>query len=450
MSRKFLILPVIMVFSLLLTAVASSGAAPLPQNNWPTPTFTPTYDPMPNLKISSGIYRPDPTLYCYPIGAPLGANVYITNKGGGQTGAFNVALTIDGRTLTRTVNGMSGYETTSVWFGDSGISTQPVTFVVDVDGQVTERRENDNTFTEKLETTDLYPPLCETPTPSPVPDLPDLETSWIVYGNEDGISCQENNEPVGVLAQIRNNGTQAAGPFTVKATLWDMYSQDQNYTRDISGLAVNETVYLWFPEFGVIEDVFGDVLSVMTDVNEQVEEITEMNNRYNIEDLQIPSGECTPVQGNKELLENGNFELGEARTVSNWTSSNLKRNDARVCTSDAVHGGQCAFQFKGSANQARILLQKITPNISSGMLTFSGWIETENLQPGAKLIMQVRYKNGTRERVVVRPQLNSTDYTYFAEQYAVRNKVASIKILVKAAQGGGLFRVDDLSVNLDY
>lgn len=408
MSKKFAGFLVLVSSLMLFAMISSVGAAT------PSASFEPTSVPLPNLTFKDVVFKTN---------CDQSANVIvkIVNQGYKTQDTFDVTLTADNQTYTATIYGLGTLEPLDIDFEDLPMASGTVVAVtLDPTGQLSEGNEADNNRTVTYTASGC------------VEEKPDLAVMG-VYAPD----CDR----MGISVDIENYGTANSPASELSITVGG-----QTYTRAIQPLSPNTIDHVMFPELAYTTDT----VTVVVDTLNQVAESDE-NNTFTLtmEKVWWLCFEPTPVPQSEELLENGDFEIGESRTVSDWKVNNLKQNDYRVCndtTAQVAFGGQCAFQFKGASNQPRILLQNTKPNISSGTLKFSGWIETRNLEAGAKVIMIVRYQDGTRERVVVRPALNTTPYTQFNEYHAVRGPVAAVKVQVKAAQNGGLFRVDGLSV----
>ena len=137
---------------------------PTPTNTpTPTKTNTPTITPtgnLPDLVITSIVFDGGTPVTCGPPPSDMGDRVYIQNQGTAAAGPFSI--TLNGN--RQTVNGLAAGQSTSVLFP---VLVMSASAVVDVDNQVAESNEGNNTFTVSLPMP-TPPPTC-TPTPTVTP-----------------------------------------------------------------------------------------------------------------------------------------------------------------------------------------------------------------------------------------------------------------------------------------
>ena len=132
--------------------------------------------------------------------------------------------------------------------------------------------------------TPAEPTLTPTPTPSPPSkiELPDLAIRSVRIELETGGACDYTSTNLGVAVVVENGGATDAGPFAVEVNGVQQMVDE--------GLAVEETVRLWFPDARAME-----ANTVRVDATNQLEEGDESNNTFS-EMLPVPTlpPTCTP------------------------------------------------------------------------------------------------------------------------------------------------------------
>lgn len=127
-----------------------------------------------------------------------------------------------------------------------------------------------------------YPSPCPTSTGEPTDPLPDLVVRGLGITLETGGACDYGSTQLGVMAVIGNAGNAGAGSFVVEV----------NGARQkvIPGLAVQQTIFLWFPGF-----VYHGDNVAFVDAECEIEESNEENNLV-VRWLPIPTlpPTCTP------------------------------------------------------------------------------------------------------------------------------------------------------------
>lgn len=140
-----------------------------------TPSPTPTEDPsppqgdLPDLVLQFASISAESFSSCLLQEEPfsLGLRLTILNQGEGASGPFTVEIT--GGDRLSVASGLAVNETATLFFGDYDYGSQPVTVMIDVDGEVAESDEDNNQSTELLPVP-TPPPFC-TPTPTATPSL---------------------------------------------------------------------------------------------------------------------------------------------------------------------------------------------------------------------------------------------------------------------------------------
>lgn len=117
----------------------------------------------------------------------------------------------------------------------------------------------------------------------PVPGPVDLVISRLGIEQERPASCQENNNPLGVRVEVRNNGTAAAGSFVISVN---------GNQQTVNGLAPNASTSVFFG--GLVPS--GEPTIATVDAANQVAESNEDNNTLE-QFLPIPTPlpPCTPT-----------------------------------------------------------------------------------------------------------------------------------------------------------
>lgn len=156
------------------------------------------------------------------------------------------------------------------------------------------------------------------------------------------------------------------------------------------------------------------------------------------------SPDQTPVtitDGISEIMVNGGFETAGAQAVDalGWKLTDRAVHDRRVCNTatkpDIAYGGDCAFRigFTGLSSQTRVLGQTFGVPAwgnAGDRLDFSAQIEGRKLNAGVRLILNVRYTDGSRDKQTVAIPTGTTPYSLYTTHVDLTDRVMKVKALL--------------------
>ncbi len=178
-----------------------------------------------------------------------------------------------------------------------------------------------------------------------------------------------------------------------------------------------------------------------------------------------PTFTAQPTQPTEEsaqnLLTNGSFEQPQSesnRAAHAWTGKRLNA-DRRHCNKIRDNGtlkivaykGECAFRFKGSAQERSRLAQKIDLGLSAGdTLTLTAWVNTKNLTRNNRIMAKFRHAEGTVARIrLAIPSGNSGGYVRLHESLTLSQPATQVKLIVTHRSTTGKFWLDAVSLTQD-
>lgn len=170
-----------------------------------------------------------------------------------------------------------------------------------------------------------------------------------------------------------------------------------------------------------------------------------------------PTPSVTPTSSppTTNLLRNGSFEQAGAnnRQAANWTPNNLTQDRRRCNANNAnfARDGQCVFIFTGQPGQVSTIAQVINSGVDpSDVLNLRFWAFASNLSGNARVQVRVRYTDSTPPTVVnLRLDNGSYGYREYTQAITVAEApVRDVRVIVVMANGGGLFRIDAISLSV--
>jgi hypothetical protein len=205
-------------------------------------------------------------------------------NGGVASGAFDLAVTVNGKTTTQRRSGLhAGGISYPRISGTGGQAGQIATAVVDAANEVGESDENNNTFSGQLWLVTNRPD-CATPTPSPI-GAGDLWVRTVLLSLDPTKRCYTPGIGAGLLVKIYYEGDYTTGvvspPFNVKLKI-----NGQIYIKRMQGIRLGTELDVWFENVGAVTDTF----TVIVDPRNEVAETNETNNVWrNEHPLPIPT-----------------------------------------------------------------------------------------------------------------------------------------------------------------
>lgn len=169
-------------------------------------------------------------------------------------------------------------------------------------------------------------------------------------------------------------------------------------------------------------------------------------------------GNFIGIQAITNQAVNGGFETpGDTnRLAANWTAKRLLSNDRRRCetaTQSFAYEGTCVFQFNytGLTNFTRLIEQRYNPppvSMRAGdLLDLSFMLSARRLNGNLRVIVNVRYVDGTRGRLRIDAPQGNYGWTPFNGQLVLANDVDRLFIRVVARPNmTGRVRIDALDL----
>lgn len=159
------------------------------------------------------------------------------------------------------------------------------------------------------------------------------------------------------------------------------------------------------------------------------------------------------TDGVSELIINGSFETAGTtqRKALGWTGKKLTSKDRRICTTVTAVDGVCVFQFNftGPSNVSRRVIQAFTDPVWGDVgntLNLSAQVSGNKFKTGAKMILQVTYTDGTKERVVTAIPTKTYAYTEITGALVLDKRVKKVVVNFNIAKTGGRVWIDDVSL----
>lgn len=160
------------------------------------------------------------------------------------------------------------------------------------------------------------------------------------------------------------------------------------------------------------------------------------------------------------LLLNPSFEEvgSKPRKALNWIPRNLTSKDRRLCVSSTPSviavDGECVFRFKfiGLLNASRSIRQVITTPVwgdTGDTLTLSAQVSGKAFKPAAKMVLQVRYTDGTKEKVTAITPTKTFGYTAITSTLNVTRRVETVTVLFNVGTSNGTLWLDDATLYLN-
>ena len=161
------------------------------------------------------------------------------------------------------------------------------------------------------------------------------------------------------------------------------------------------------------------------------------------------------------IQQNGDFEIPKnGKIPEGWKGVTLANGDKHICNKTdrengkpdkiVAHDGECAFQFKGAGGKNSKLKQIIrNDNVVKGdSLMLALWYSSKDLQAGAKAKLKVKYKNGSKDKLVLPLATGNTDYVEIAtETLELQRKVNKVIILLQYKGASGKLFFDDVRLS---
>lgn len=160
-----------------------------------------------------------------------------------------------------------------------------------------------------------------------------------------------------------------------------------------------------------------------------------------------------------ELLTNTSFEIDANgdKIPDGWTGKKLT-GDKRKCNKDGKVvslTGECAFGFKGNANEGSRLQQK--PDVSAlglttgDVLTLTAFVQgKKHTANGGVIQIKVVYENSglSPDKVKLIPAAGTYAYDDLSSSLTIDGAVASIKVVLAYSGKSGKMNVDDVTLTL--
>lgn len=164
------------------------------------------------------------------------------------------------------------------------------------------------------------------------------------------------------------------------------------------------------------------------------------------------------IDGISEVLANGGFEIAGVQAIDalGWKLANRAGRDRRVCNTpakpDLAYAGACAFRIAatGLGTNTRVLSQTFrTPEWGDAgdTLDFSAQINGNKLNAGTRLILNVRYTDGSRDKQATTIPAGTTPYSLYAAHVDLTKRVSKVKVrLVVGPMSSGTLWIDSASL----
>lgn len=150
-----------------------------------------------------------------------------------------------------------------------------------------------------------------------------------------------------------------------------------------------------------------------------------------------------------ELMLNGSFDIGSPESISVY-SWNFKAADLKCNGSDKVFAfsDDCALKLKAPTNGKAKAVQRVANVVdTNATLLLSAYIQSRNLTANGKLIVKIRYTDGSIEKAKLDVLNGTTPYQLYTTSLKMNGKdVRVVKVVAKIKQGSGQILVDDISL----
>ena len=211
--------------------------------------------PLPDLVVENLTFNNTPT-----VGQETVVTALLRNQGGSATGSFNIKWFLDGQEVSYGLHSallpgqLSSDNISFYWTPNSG-GTHTLRYEADVDGQVAESNESNNSFERSVNIGGA--------------GLPDLVVEDLTFNNTPTVG----QETV-VTALLRNQGGSATGSFNIKWFLDGLEVDYGIHSTLLPGQLSSDNIYFyWTPSSGGTH-----TLRYEADVDGHVEESNESNN----------------------------------------------------------------------------------------------------------------------------------------------------------------------------
>lgn len=183
---------------------------------------------------------------------------------------------------------------------------------------------------------------------------------------------------------------------------------------------------------------------------------------YRIEAVNSPTGltstpaevtaeDCAPVP--VELLANGGFDSPPVPALAPWSVTQAA-GDKQKCDDGKANSAPCYFLFKGGANEATVLVQKLVPPVlvldagTTARLSFS--YRTNNAVPSATVSALFTFADSTTQKLKIKVVAKSKTAYTLMQASAVLNAttVSAVKVKLKNAAAVGSLMIDDISLTV--
>ena len=138
--------------------------------------------------------------------------------------------------------------------------------------------------------------------------------------------------------------------------------------------------------------------------------------------------------------------------AAKWSSTTLTKKDKRVCNSGTQtlsNSGDCALRFQASgiliaSRSIRQTVKNPKRRKKGENYTLDASISAKNLTAGAKLIVQVKYGNGTKAKAVIKVPAGTYGYTPVSTVLPITRKVTWVRVNLVGGTTSGRLLIDDL------
>jgi hypothetical protein len=282
------------------------------------------------------------------------------------------------------------------------------------------------------------------------------------------VSITDNDTASITFETATGSATEGITPYTVSAVL-SIVSEPTGGTlaSDVQAMIISTagtaaapddytlmTASITFPTGAANGAVQPISVEIVDDALPEGDETFELS--FGISDIPVFGVHTVTIlasdQGN--LLQNPGFETAGTGVTKaeKWASAMLTGKDKRVCntvTKTFSNTGVCAFRFQysGLLTVSRSIKQTVK-NPAQGRkgenYTLDAMISAMNLTPGTKLILMVKYGNGTKAKAVINVPSGTYAYTPVETALPITRKITWVRVILSGGKASGRLLIDDL------
>jgi hypothetical protein len=173
----------------------------------------------------------------------------------------------------------------------------------------------------------------------------------------------------------------------------------------------------------------------------------------NYDGFEVDSVVVSITDGVSELILNGSFETAGAkpRKALDWKDLKATSKDRRQCVNVTAFDGTCVFQFSfvGPSNVSRSVRQVFTDPVwghAGDVLNLSAQVSGDKFKTGGKMVLQVIYTDGTKEKSTTLLPTKTYAYTEITGTVSLTKRVKKVIVNFNIGRAGGRIWIDDVSL----